>query len=468
MKLFEAVHPDVFTLLASPNKNLYANALEVLYEAYQDHLKIPEQTLYSMLRGKLEKQLDETTFAGEDIEGEIIDEDELRETSGKARFLMRKLHSRGWYEKERGSKDFEEYIIVPGYSSMLLELFHQLTSEDIMRGYSYVFSTYSSLKVAKDEDNAYEKMLAVYSAYDNTQELISLLKSVYHNVNRFFQMQIELHDINKVLASHFDDFGQGVIESYIRPLKIRDSVPKYKVPIRSILDEWLEDDGILYAMSNAAFQDKRGENLDSCKIDLMEKMFRIKDQYERIESDYLDEIDQQVRRYTRATTQKIENLSNRDQNTRGNLNYLLTAMVQSSKSETLLDNIQSIFQLFEQGFISEKSLWNRREPAKREKTAPVTVEEAEISEDMLLEIENMISLKYGKAAVAEFMASLFANGDQFYTKDMNVSDDHAYLMSLLSVSNGSDPDSFYQVEILEGDYTNKPYQIPQLRFTKKE
>ena len=468
MKLFEAVHPDIFTLLASPNRELYASALEVLYEAYQDHLKIPEHTLYSMLRGKLEKQLEEASFEGEDIEGEIIDVEELRETSGKARFLMRKLHSRGWYEKERGSKDFDEYIIVPGYSSKLLELFHQLTSEDTMRGYSYVFGTYSSLKVARDEENAYEKMLAVYSAYDNTQELISLLKSVYHNVNRFFQMQIELQDINEVLATHFDDFGQRVIESYIRPLKIRDSVPKYKVPIRSILDEWLEDDGVLYAMSNAAFQDKRGESLDICKIDLMDKMFRIKDQYERIESDYLDEIDQQVRRYTRATTQKIENLTNRDQNTRGNLNYLLTAMAQNNKSETLLDDIQSVFQLFEQGFVSEKSLWNRREPAKREKTAPVTVEEAEISDDMRLEIENMISLKYGKAAVAEYIANLFTNGDVFYSKDMNVSSDHAYLMSLLSVSNGSDEDSFYEVEILEGDYTNKPYQIPQLRFIKKE
>ena len=38
MKLFEAVHPDLFSVLASPNRELYADALEVLYEAYCDNL----------------------------------------------------------------------------------------------------------------------------------------------------------------------------------------------------------------------------------------------------------------------------------------------------------------------------------------------------------------------------------------------------------------------------------------------
>jgi len=461
MKLFEAVHPDVFTVLASPSKELYASALEVLYEAYQDHLKIPENKFYMMLRSKLERQLAEASFDGEDI-----DEDELRDISGRTRFLMRKLHSRGWYEKERG-KDFDEYIIVPGYSSKLLELFHQLTADETMRGYSYVFGTYSSLKVARDGDNAFDKMMSIYSAYENTQALIKLLKTVYHNVNRFFQLQIEIQDINKVLSSHFDDFGQKVIESYIRPLKIRDSVPKFKVPIRSILDEWLESDAVLLAISNAALQDKRFDTVERCRSDLLEKMFWIKDQYERIESDYLDEIDEQVRRYTRATTQKLENLTSRDQNTRGNLNYLLTALSQNRDAELLLDKIQSMFHLYEQSFISEKSLWYRRHPVKREKTVPVTVAEESLSDDAKAEVESIISLRYGKAAVAAYMRSLFSDADVRYSKDFSFREDYDYMMSLLSVHNSGDDDSFYQVEILDGKFTQKPYKVPQLRFVKK-
>lgn len=232
MRFFDAVPSDLFSPLASPNRALYADALDVLYTAYRENLKIREDALYSMLRSRLEQQLADATFDGEDI-----DEEELRDISGRARFLIRKLCSKGWFEKERGN-DFEEYITVPSYSSRLLELFHQLRDDSPVRGYSYVFGTFSALKVAHESGSVYDKMAAIYSAYDNTSALINLLQMVYHNVKHYFQMQLEMQDVNQVLASHFNDFGQKVIEAYIRPLKIKDSVPKYRVPIQTILKSW--------------------------------------------------------------------------------------------------------------------------------------------------------------------------------------------------------------------------------------
>ncbi len=84
MKFFEAVPGELFSPLASPNRALYADALDVLYTAYRENLKIREDTLYSMLRSRLEQQLADATFEGEDI-----DEDELRDISGRAHFLKR-------------------------------------------------------------------------------------------------------------------------------------------------------------------------------------------------------------------------------------------------------------------------------------------------------------------------------------------------------------------------------------------
>ena len=317
MKLFDVLPDDLFSVLASPNRGLYSDALDVLYSAYRETLKIPEERLYTMLRSKLEQQLSDATFEGEDI-----DEEELQDISGRARFLIRKLCAKGWFEKERG-EDFEEYITVPGYSSQLLGLFHQFRDDQPARGYSYVFGTYSTLKVANEVDSVFDKMAAVYSAYDNTQALLNLLQMVYHNVRHYFQLQIAMENINEVLASHFNEYGQKIAEAYIRPLKIKDSVPKYRGPIQEILNVWLENDALLIAMANAALQDKRGTTLEECRSDLLKKIFFIKERYDHIEQDYLDEIDAQVRRYTRATTQKIENLTNRDENIRGNLNFLL-------------------------------------------------------------------------------------------------------------------------------------------------
>lgn len=462
MKLFEVVPSELFSVLASPNRVLYADALEVLYNAYSENLKIPEDVFYSMLRAKLERQLAEATFDGEDI-----DEEELHDISGRARFLIRKLGSKGWFQKERG-ENFDEYITVPGYSSRLLELFHQLRDDSPMRGYSYVFDTYSTLMVASEGGNIYDKMTAVYSAYDKTQSLVKLLQMVYHNVKHFFQKQVEMQELNAVLASHFDDFGQKVVEAYIRPLKIKDSVPKYRVPIQAVLNEWLEDDNTLMAMANAALQDKRASTPELCRSELLTKIFWIKDQYDRIEHDYLDEIDSQVRRYTRATTQKIENLTNRDHNVRGNLNYLLTALSKKRCASDLVEQIQSAFQLYEQSFLSGKSLWYRKRPGKRTKADPVRIQDTPIDSEAIRQAEALLHSEYSRTAVAEYIEARLGEDGVCYSKDLRLEDDKAYIMSLLAVLLNGDATAAYTVRELEGSFCENGYSIPQLQIRRRE
>ncbi len=459
LQLFEAVPQDLFSVLASPNRALYAEALEVLYETYRDHLKIPETLYYSVLRNRMERQLAEATFDGEDI-----DEDELRDISGRARFLIRKLGSRGWFEKERGKteRSFEEYLIVPGYSSRLLELLHQLREDTPQRGYSYVFGTYSALKVAREGESAYEKMLALYSAYDNTMALIKALKSVYHNIKGFFRMQMEMQDVNDVLAAHFDDFGQRVMEAYIRPLKIRDSVPKYRVPIRQILSQWMEDDALLEAMAQAAFQDRRAETLEGCRADLLEKLYWIQEQYERMESDYLAEIDRQVRRYTRATTQKLEALSNLDRNLSGNLRSLLDALASGKGPEDLG------FALYCQESLTEKSLWKRKRVTLRPRTHPVEVEEEPITDEAMAQAAELLQASYSREAVESYVLSRMGAETDCTTDDLPLHSDRDYVLSLLAALHGSDRESAYEVERMDGRRTENGYTLPQLRFVRKE
>lgn len=462
MKLFDVIPEELFSVLASPNRTLYADALDVLYIAYRDHLKLPEEVLYTMLRSRLEQQLADASFEGEDI-----DEEELRDISGRTRFLIRKLCSKKWFEKERG-ENFEEYITVPSYSSRLLELFHQMRDDSPMRGYSHVFGTYSTLKVADEGDNIYDKMAAIYSAYDHTQELIKMLQMVYHNVKHFFQMQIDMQEINQVLASHFDEFGQKVAEAYIRPLKIKDSVPKYRGPIQEILTRWAQDDALMLALSNAAVKDKRGESVEVCRTDLLQKIFWVKERYDSMEEDYLSEIDRQVRRYTRATTQKIENLTNRDHNVRGNLNYLLEALSRKRRTPELVERIGPIFQVYEQSFLSPQSLWYQKNPRKRTSSAPVLIDETTPDTSVLQEVEEMLSAEYGKKEILQYVDTWLGEAGVCYSKDLHVQDDKTYIMSLLSVALEGDREADYTVEELGGTYVENGYKIPQFRITRKE
>lgn len=412
MKFFEAVPDELFSPLASPNRALYADALDVLCMAYRQKLRLPEDELYSMLRSRLEQQLADATFEGEDI-----DENELRDISGRARFLIRKLCAKGWFEKERGP-DFREYITVPGYASRLLELFHELRDDRPARGFSYVFGTYSALRVADETGSAYEKMAAVYTAFDNTQALIRLLRLVYHNVKHYFQMQLELHDVGEVLSSYFDDFDQKVIEAYIRPLKIKDSVPKYRVPIRTVLMRWAEDDEQLAAMARA--------------------------------------------------TQKIENLTSREQNVRGDLDAVLTALSHSHRADGLTDRLRPVFQLYEQSYLSEKSLWYRKRPGKRSRAAAVLIEENETDAASAAQAAALLHSEYGRAAVAACVQGWLGDRDTCLSADIPLENDRDYVMSLLAVLSGGSRRAAYQVEELGGSVCENGYSIPKVQFSRKE
>ena len=258
-----------------------------------------------------------------------------------------------------------------------------------------------------------------------------------------------------------------MVEAYIRPLKIKDSVPKYRVPIQSVLRSWAGDDALLLAMANAALQDKRGDTVENCRADLLRKIFWIDERYDNMEHDYLDEIDTQVRRYTRAATQKVENLTNRDQNVRGNLNVLLAALSRNRRASNLVDQIQPVFQLYEQSFLSEKSLWYRKRPGKRTKAAPVLIQETTPDTDVAVQAAQLLRSEYGRAAIAAYVQGWLGESDVRYSKDLGIQDDKSYIMSLLAVLTSGDPTAKHQIKELGGTFSENGYSIPQMQIRRK-
>lgn len=464
--LFEIVPEELFSLLASPNRRIYSDALMVLHDAFHENLRISKSCFFSMLRSRLESDLASTEFSDEGIY-----EEEAQDLSGRARFLIRKLRERGWIDMERGD-DFEEYIIVPDYSIRLLELFSSLTTEKTASGFSYVYETYSTLHTANGDDGtAYEKMIALYSAYDKTLNLLKLLKTVYHNINRYCQNLLDLQHVNQVLAMHYDDFFGHIIETYIRPLKIKESVPKYKIPIQEILDDWLENSVLLDAMADAALHEKRFSTKDDCKIDIVQKLFFVKESYEDFEPKYLNEIDNKVRRYTRSTTQKIENLTNNDQSVRGNLIYLLNALSDSGRLSDTAERIQPVFQLFSQEwFCRDTSLYARKRGTKRIAGEPILLDDAEsaLEQTAAKEFAHMMNSPFSKEKVRQHMEHFMEERQIAFLSEMHIENDQDYVLSALAVIAGSDKASFYQAEPQDITVTVGSYAIPDVKFIRKK
>ena len=140
-----------------------------------------------------------------------------------------------------------------------------------------------------------------------------------------------------------------------------------------------------------------------------------------------------MRRYTRAATQKIENLTNRDQNIRGNLHTVLTALSRNRRAADLVDTIQPVFRLYEQTCLSESSLWYRKRPGKRTKAAPVLVQETEADTAAAAKAAALLRSEYGRGAIAAYVQGWLGESDVCRSEDIPLENDKDYLMRLLAV-----------------------------------
>ena len=306
MDLYEIVPENLFSVLVSKNKRLYINSLFVLLDAFKMHLQISKDGLISMLITSLENDIVSADFSDEDL---LENEYSL---SGRAHFIVRKLRMNGWITIETES-DFNDYVTLPNYSIKIIQILYDITHISEQESFTYVYSTYSSLKTANENKEPFEVYAALYDSVIRTEQLVESLKSVYHSITAYNQQLLDLINVNTVLTLHYDRFRQEIAEKILRPLKIRDSVPKYKHPIEMILKSWLVDDDLLNALAAYSLHNRKFDSIEQCFEDIQKKIYYIIDTYDRLERDYINIIDSKNRAYTRATTQKIDYLLNSDQ-----------------------------------------------------------------------------------------------------------------------------------------------------------
>lgn len=241
MELYNIIPENLFSVLASKNKNLYVKALFVVLDAFKMHLKISKDELVSMISSKLDDEIMAADFSEE----ELLENE--RTISGKSHFLVRKLKSVGWILVETES-DFKEYVTVPGFSYRIIQLLYDIANVSESENFAYVYSTYSSLKIANDTRDSYEMITALNDGSEKTEKLVESLKSVYHSITYYNQLLIDTLNVNNVLRSHYEIYQEEIVSRILRPLKIKDSVPKYKIPIQLILKSWLVDNNALELM----------------------------------------------------------------------------------------------------------------------------------------------------------------------------------------------------------------------------
>ena len=485
MALFDRIPERFFSILASPRQDIYVEALFVLRRAFHTELEIHRSELTAMMIDSLEPLLidadldDEEEFSGgsgEAASGGGNGGPGNRGTggtggggsgsadaglSGKVQFLVRRLRETGWLEIEMESRSFEEYVTVPDYAVAVMDLLYDLSSEQVREYNSYVYATYAALENAAA--NSDFMCAALLAANQNTEALITELKSLYNNIRRYYQKALKEFDVNELLAEHFDVYREQIVNAVYYPLKTIDSVPRFKHAIQKVLREWLENDPILDMIAEQGVSRRVFENEEEGRERTIGMINFIADTYDNIE-DTIGRIDVRHAEYTRASIDRVRYFLNTDRSARGRLVDLLRESGDERIGAAMEENLTA----FRHSFADNRSLYNRMHRTRRTEGKPLALEEKKENPGLVSGFLSDVRRQYSNRRIDAFAERCFGGRDEFTTADVLISGDEDFILFLLATMRGAEKSAPFTAEFREGNTDCGGYSLPDALFRRKK
>ena len=457
MNIFDKIPENFFSILVSKNKNIYIDSLFILREAFKQEMTISKENIIARLINNLEEEFYKEDFSEDDDANELKDNN----ISSKAYFLLRKLKWAGWIEFEFQRESFEEYVIIPDYSIKFINLLYSIVEEKQVEYNSYVFATYSSLKLASIEKG--ETYNAIITAYNNTIQLINELKSLYNSLGRFHRKMCNQNNINSIINEHFFEYKE-YSDEMIFPRFTRDSVPRYKTPIRDMLNDILVDEERLKNTIHIASKSTKYKTAEEAENDILSKIRTVLEIYENIDLT-MNQIEQKNTDYIRASVHRIQYLLTNDKELKGKLVNIL----KNSNNPEVVDEMEKQVGLLRQEYISKESIYVRNSNVKRKQGNLIPLKkEKEIDAKVFYEFAKSLENMYSNKKINEFMEKNFKNKPFINSQEieLNTTED-LILLILATIKGDKSGKSFYYIKDSNETINNNGYKIPNIKFIRR-
>ena len=462
--MFETIPSTFFNLLVSKNRDLYINALFTIRKAIRQDLYITREDLARRIALSMEEQIKETNL---DEEEDKFESEDLTSTNSKALFIIRKLRDYGWINIDFNAKNsFEEYIAVPSYATQAINFLYGLTNEAEQEYNSLVYSTYAALKMADSDGNDYYD--ALVTAYKNTDKLNESLANLYYGIRSIEQRISENININDVVSIHFNEYLLKLHDQYYHPYKTFDSIERFKSPIVKMVRRWRNDNQVrkkILAAAKNKMPNKKGDQIYEEVVKMYDYIYQTYDEID----EKMDLIDNKINDYTASTIDKMKHLVSMDESYKGKLTYLVKLLNENKEHEAeIIDIILDNTVLQVQEYASKEGLYTKREIQINTELSIVEIVTEDKTGSDVDEIFGKIIQGYNTQRIKEFIVSRANSNKELTIKELNISSDEDFILSILAMLRGDEKELPFKVEFDEGYIRVKNYLVPNIKFIMKE
>lgn len=354
LNIFEIVGNDFFKPLSSPNKEIYYDCLNIIYNSYRTELSygIDRDIVISQLCDYFERD------SGTDI---IFDDDgeTLKDSRGMANAFLRNLKKYGWIESEF-SNDRKEKIIMPSYSVTFMQTMNIISANGETEYQSEISTIYSILINEELLSRPYPQI--VKPVYEHTLKLFTELKKLNTDIRKYIEELTEGQTPEEIME-HFFGYNENIASKAYHRLHTSDNVTRFRNIILNRLNEILNNGDIMKKcaigyqnIEDCNDYDEAFENVRRIINDITEH-FR---SYDEIES----EIQKKHTRYLNSAVNRARMAFLNTNNMEGKLSSVLRMLAYEldneenySYDDDASDEVCRIFNMFPQSFLSGESLY---------------------------------------------------------------------------------------------------------------
>lgn len=297
-------------------------------------------------------------------------------------------------------------------------------------------------------------------AYENANRLEDALKSLHHNLGRYYKKIIEIPEINSILKEHFENY-KDYIDKIYHPLKTDDPVEMYKIPICKMVDKIIGQDAIFEELINQANKSGNYETVEEAKSDILQKLFMVQDIFSNINRK-IKIVDNKNSEYIRATNRRLGYLLTNDKELKGKLINIL----KNAKKEENIRIMEENLSLYRQTNMDKDSIFVRSSKSEKRQGKPLEMEEVQIeSEEELREFMKKVGESYTSEKVKKYMNNILGEKQIITTNDINIKTEEDFILLMLGTM--SEEKSFYNIEYRKNIVQKGRYRMPEMVIKRR-
>lgn len=450
-----------FNPLTSKHREVYIHVLLTVESVLEQSKRIalPRNALIAELRRIFQRENYALDVSDEeDYDEEPSDDPEQDHLAYTIRLL---LHS-GWIDVDESGDYVSESIFITLYGKKLTSFLKDLEKMEDQSG--HVVNTFSNLQqIRAMPENGY---ICIQNAYESTQRLLTNLEMMYSKIKIYYATLLENTKPEELLAAHLYGYVRDVVDKLIFPIKVDDSIDRFKGPILSVTLDIQSDTALLERIISSAMQTKRIASRDDGWAQILKMLNYIKYNFDDIES-YVQQLDEKNQNYIRITRQKLTYMLSMDTSVKGDIVSILRDA--KDRPEDSWQLLSGCFNLFDVRQISEGSFYKPRIRHVHDGGEPLGIDDTGsiVQEDVDAVIDTRAA-QFTGPKINDYARRILQERDFVTATELALESDDDYVMAIFLALNSTDRKSIYSYHANNGMVKKGRYGIADFTIEKKE